>query len=143
MNDPAPMQSRQRVEDCVCHDDRLVDRQRPALEARGDCLALQQFHHQKRLAAILIELIERADVGVAHASGRARLAAEALERNGIGDDLRTNDLDRHVTIQPIVMRRIDHAHAALAERASDAIPANSLRHDPLILQGASGQEREP
>ena len=97
-------------------------------------LAVEQLHHEKRLAVGLVELVERTDVRVADARGGARLAAEALARAFVGDGLRTHDLDGDGPIQPVVVRGVHDAHAALADHPRDAIASDVRRQHDGSLQ---------
>ena len=54
-----------------------------------------------------------------------------------GDVRRADQLDRDVALQPLVEREHDHAHAALAERADDAIRVVDQRCRPAGLPRAA------
>ena len=49
--------------------------------------------------------------------GRARLALETLPPLRIGRELRRQDLDRDVALQPLVSRPVDLSHASRSEGA--------------------------
>ena len=87
-----------------------------AIEARRQRFAVEQLHDEKRLPVIFVELVERTDVRMADARGGARLAPEALARAFVRQRVRPHDLDRDRAIEPIVVRGIHDAHAALPEQ---------------------------
>ena len=70
---------------------RLLNRQRPARQPRGQRLALEQFHHQERHVDAVdrrrADVVQRADVRMVQAGDAARLALEPLARVGIGGGL--------------------------------------------------------
>ena len=59
---------------------RLGHAQRPAPQALGQRLALQQLHGDEQLAAVLADLVELADVRMVDAGRGPGLAPEALAR---------------------------------------------------------------
>ena len=52
---------------------------------------------------------------------RARLALQASPGLGFGQEVRMQNLDRHLTTQLLVVGAVDHGHAALADLLNNAI----------------------
>ena len=102
----------------------LRERERPALEAARQRLALEQLHRDEEVARVLADVVDLADVRVLDARGGARLAPEALARRvvGLGDRL-----DGDAAAQALVFRREHDAHAALSEPVQDPVAAQPLR----------------
>ncbi len=62
VHDPGAMRRRERVRDLDAVFERLRHAQRATLEPRGERLALEQLHHQERVAFVLADVVERTDV---------------------------------------------------------------------------------
>jgi hypothetical protein len=95
-------------------------------------LSAQQLHHQVGPAALLPNVINRADIGVVQHAGGLRLAQKPPLRQGTGCRWRTaahrrrrataakrlrqvalrDKLDRNLAAQPRILRPVDVAHAA-------------------------------
>ena len=56
-----------------------LDRQRFSLDAVLEGIALHQFHGDEGLAALLVDIVDGADVGMIQRRGGPGLALEALE----------------------------------------------------------------
>ena len=104
--------------------------QRPLDHEVGQGVALEQLHRDEELALVLADLVDLADVGMADAGGRPRLAPEPLARALVARHRRQH-LHRHRTPEPFVVRRIHHAHAALAQLAGDRIVPQPAR-EPVL-----------
>ncbi len=90
--------------------------------------ALDQFHHDKGLAAGLADVVDRDDVGVVeHGSGPglAQQAATPLRRR-----LRDGQhLDSHIPSQQRIVGAVDTAHATLAKFGIQAVAIVEQRTD--------------
>ena len=106
--------------------DGLGRRQRPLVQAVRQRLAVEQLHREKRLAFVLADLEELADVRVADGRGRACLAKQPVPHLRIRR--RKDGLDGDRALQALVQRFVDDAHAASADQADDAIVPDSVRH---------------
>jgi hypothetical protein len=86
-------------------------------------LAADEFHRQPTAAlgavAQFAQVMHRRDGGVRQAGRDLRLGHEAL-----GVAARQQNLDRHLTIELQVKRRIHDPHAALGNDAGDDVPRN-------------------
>ena len=98
--------------------ERLAGRQGPAVQARRERLAGQELHDDERLAVVLSDLVDRAQVRVAHPRRRARLAQEAPPRRVVRA---LQHLQRDLAPQLLVLGEVHPAHAALADEADDAV----------------------
>jgi len=101
----------------------VVEREHPlAREARFERLAFEQRHHEKGLAALVVADVDDIhDSLVSQRGERARFEQEsadgALVRSAIG----AQPLEREAPSEQLVTNTVDHAHAALAEQAFDAV----------------------
>ena len=76
----------------------------------------------KGLPVVLVDVVDRADVGVLERGGRAGLALEPLERLRVARQLLGQELQRDAAAELQVLGLVDDAHAAAAE----------LREDPVV-----------
>ena len=107
--------------------DRLFGGQRPALQPRRQGLAGEQLHDDVGLGVVLADLVDRAEVRVAHPGGGPRLAQEAAARRVVGA---LQDLERDVPAERLVLGEVHSAHAALADDP----------HDPVASEALSGRQ---
>ena len=116
------------------------------------------LHDQEIAPLVLIEVVDRGDVGVIEARERLRLAPEARARRFVGDAAVGQDLDGDTPIQPQVAGKVDDAHAPGAEAAHHLEVAELLAdhdvqsrtgkslaqfHHRCVLSTSFGQELDP
>ena len=77
--------------------------------------------------AVLAELVDAADVPMADLARELDLGAEAARHVAGARDLGAQDLEGHDLVELAVVRLVDHAHAALAERLEDLVAAGEER----------------
>ncbi len=73
----------------------------------------------------LVDLIDRADVGVVEGRGGPCLAHEALSRLRVPRQLRRQKLERHRALQPKVLGPVDLTHS----------PATETLQEPVVAEG--------
>ncbi len=66
---------------------------------------------------------------------RPCLALETSEAIGVLSHSHMEHLDRHISIQPLVMRPIHHAHPACADLLDDAVVPESAADDVSPASG--------
>ena len=122
MDDPLLVQRPERAE----HRERdlpgLPRRQRAACQTCAQRLAVEQLHREEQVVAVRVDFVELADVRVTDARGGTRLAPQPLPFLSIAA-VRAQALDGDGAVETLVVRGIDHAHAAFAKLTDDAIPA--------------------
>ena len=117
MHHSLSMRAVQRLGDLSAVAQNLVDRQRTAAQTIGQRLAIEQLHDQ----IVLADVIERADVRMIELRDRLRFALESqLEVRAVGQ-LRRQNLDCHLTIEPCVASAVHVAHPARADRREDLV----------------------
>ena len=124
--------------DLLGDSDRLVDRNRPALQSLREVLALDQLHDQDvRLRSVrerhALEAVEVGDVGVVEGGQDLGLALEPGEPIGIGGEGLGEELERDLAAQGRVGGAVDLTHA----------PGPEGRGDLVVRQGLSDQDRLP
>ena len=75
---------------------------------------------------MLVDVVDRADVGVVERGGGLRLAPEALERDRVVEVLRGQELQRDQPVEARVLRLVHDSHAAAAELLEDAVVGDRL-----------------
>ena len=152
VDDAPPVGGVERLGDVSGDAQRLVQRQRPPLEAPGERLPVEAFHDEEvdrrirlvgcRRAArrpLAADVVQRADVGVAEGPHGARLALEALAQGGVGGHVGRQDLDGDGTIQARVRRPVHLAHAAGAEGVDYLVRPEPNTWSQCHVQGAPGR----
>ena len=124
MHDAAAVRVGERPRDLAQHARRVGGRQRAArAESLAERLALHVAHDEEDEAARLADAMDRDDVRMREAGGRARLAQEPLARLGGAREVRRQHLDGDVAVELHVAREVDDAHAAAAELALEGVLA--------------------
>ena len=91
---------------------------------QGD--SVQELHHDERLAFMLADLVNGADVGMVQGRGSASLAAKAFQRLRILRDFFGQEFQRDEAAELRVFGLVNHAHAPAAEFLDDAVVRDSL-----------------
>ena len=125
MRDALAVRLVERVGDLDRDLQRLVERQRPFLEARGQRLALEMRHDEVVRAIDAADVVDAADVGMVQGRDGASLALEAGPQIGIASDLTRQDLDRDCPIEARVAGFVDLTHAAQPDLGSDFVRAEA------------------
>ena len=99
----------------------LLGRKRALRQAVGQGLALEILHDEVVDTCFAPDVVERADVRMRELRDGARLAIEALPELGVLGELRRQHLDGDDAVQARVLRAIDLAHAAGADRRLDLV----------------------
>ena len=95
-------------------------------EAVAQGFAFEQLHGDERLPVVLVDVVDRTDVGVLERGGGAGLALEPLEGLRIADQILGQELQRDAAAELQVLGLVDDAHAAAAELREDAVVRNGL-----------------
>ncbi len=121
---PVLVRGRQRVGRLTEHLGRPVRGQRPlGAQVAREVGAVDVLHHQVLLVAVLDEVVDGHDVGVAQTGGQPRLALGALgPLAGVGvlAGHRAQTLDRHGAPEHLVAAEPDGAHSAAPDLPLEA-----------------------
>ena len=102
--------------------ERFVERQTSASDPLLQRLAFVERHRDEQLSiAGLADSVNRADVGVIERRRRASFRDESRLRPRIDTQRGRQELERHVTSEPLVARFVDDAHAAGPDRLLDDV----------------------
>ena len=123
MDDALAMRLVERVGNLGGDRQRLVERQRPSFQPRGQRLALEMRHDQVVRAIDAADVVDAADVRMVQRGDRPRLALEAGPRIGVAGDFTREDFDGNRAIETSIPGFVDLAHAAGAEHSLDLIRA--------------------
>ena len=123
MHDSLLVRGAERAGDLAREVQSLGDGERCRAEPEIQGLALDELEHEKPHAVLLVETVDRGDVGMVDRRQRPSLPRETgqvlgVPRQGVGEDL-----DRHLAFELAVPRPIDLAHPARAERRDDLVGA--------------------
>ena len=88
--------------------------------------ALEILHGDKRLAVLLANVVNGADVGMVQRRSRLRLALKAAERLGIPGHFIGQKLERDKAVQARVFGFVNHTHPAAAQLVDNAVMRNGL-----------------
>ncbi len=121
MHDARAVRSVEGVRDLRAELDDVGQRQRPLRDARGERLAVYQFHHQEIGVAFTADIEERADMGMVERRNRLRLALEARADLGMLRKMAGQHLHGDVAAKARIARAIHFAHAARAEGFRDFV----------------------
>ena len=105
---------------------RLAGRERAALEAVAQGLALEPLHGDEELTLVFSHLVDLADVGVVHRRRGPGFPPEALDR-GVVVAAGPDHLDGQGAVESLVEGREDDAHAPLAQLLEDPVGADAAR----------------
>jgi hypothetical protein len=98
---------------------------------RGQRLAAEQLHREVVGAVVLVEVEDRAHVGVMDLRGDARLVEEHLDEALVACELRADALERDVAMHAGAaarLREIDRRHAAAADLDAQPVRTECVAH---------------
>ena len=123
MRHSGAMRAVERVGDLRGQLERLIERQRALLDARGQRLALHVLHHHVTGAVLVADVVEHADVRMIQRSNGAGFAFEAGAQILALGDVFGQDLDGDGAVEPGVAGFVHLAHASGADRGEDLVGA--------------------
>jgi len=86
----------------------------------------QKFHGDERMAVLLADVMNGANVGVIQRGRSLRFALKARQCVRIARNFRREKLERHETVQACVLGLVNHTHSATSELLQNAIMGDSL-----------------
>ena len=99
---------------------------------------IQILHHEEGFAALLADVVDRADVWMVQCRRGFRLATKPLQRLPILRQIFREKFQRDEASEPGVLGLVDDTHAAAAEFLDDPVV-----RDGLIQQGSPRTRGEP
>ena len=114
----------------ICHLDahvqNLVSFERIAANQLLQAFAFQLLHDDEGVPVVVLDVVNRADVGMIQLGGRSSLALESLQGLGIPYQVIRNKLEGNAAPEARIFGLVDHSHAPTAEFSQDAIVRNRL-----------------
>ena len=102
-------------------------RQRPPVEAVAERLApVARHRHEGPPVVGLADLVDGADVRMVDAGRGPRFGEEPLAGLRVGATVVGQHLEGHLAVEPLVLRPVHDAHAALSQRAEHAVTADGV-----------------
>ena len=102
-------------------------------------LAIQKLHGDERLAVVLADLVDRADVRMVQRRRGTRFAPEAFQRLRVAGHFLGQELQGHEAAKVGVLGLVDHTHPAAAELLDDAVMRDGLAdHEDQRPESSSG-----
>jgi hypothetical protein len=123
MHDARPVRAVEGVGDLDAETEHVVDRERPALNAIRERLALDQLHDEVEIVPLAPDVVDDADVRMVERGNEPRLALEARADLGRACQIARQDLDRDLAAEAAVAGAIDLAHASGADGREDLVGA--------------------
>jgi hypothetical protein len=118
--DDAPVVCKlQRVAQWRHDSQRLLRREFPRAQKLAQVHTVHEFHEQVIKSAGLSEVINGDDVRMVQRGEGLRLARKTFGKLRVAHAFRRQKFQRHKTIQGLLPRLIDHAHAAASETFKD------------------------
>jgi hypothetical protein len=105
--------------------ERLSDRKRPRLQARGERLSFDELQDEELGSVRFFQPIDRSDVRMIERSEEARFALKARDPLRIVAEPVGDNLDRDVAAQPGIAGAIDLSHPAGPDGRVDLIQADA------------------
>jgi len=94
---------------------------------------VQKLHGDERVAVLIVDFVDRANVGMVQRGSSLRLALEAGQSLSVFSDLVRQELQGHEAMQFYVFSLVDHAHPATAELFDNAVVRNGLADHGLAI----------
>ena len=88
--------------------------------------AVQKLHDDERMAVLLPDLVDRADIGMVQRRGRLRLPLEAGQGLGVFGDVIGQELQGDKAVEGYVLGLVDHTHPAATQLLDDAVVRDGL-----------------
>src|SRR5580692_2221664 len=95
--------------------------------------AVKKFHGDEGFSVLLANIMNRANVGMVQRGRRLSFALKSGESQRVAGDVFGQELQGDKTMQPNILRFVDHAHAAAAESLNDAVVRDGLAEHERVL----------
>src|SRR5713226_91452 len=100
--------------------------QRPSRNLMLQCQPVQKLHGDERLAVLLVDLVNRADVGMVESRCGLRFPLKTGQSLRVFGYFVGQKLQGHKAVELDVLSLVDHAHAAASEFLDDAVVRDGL-----------------
>src|SRR5271157_3649167 len=133
MDDARLMRGVQRLGDVNSQRQQQFRFQRTAADAMPQRHSIEEFHRNERPAALLVNVVDGADVGMVQRRGGASFAPEALQRLPVVSQIVGKELEGDEAAKTGVLGLIHHTHPAATELLDDAVVRDGCAdHETLV-----------
>ena len=136
MDDPLRVRGLERVGDLDGEVKQFVRLERLARNAMLQGLSLQQLHRDEGLAFVLVDVVNRADVGMVERGRRLRFPLESFQSLPVPGEFCRQKLQGHSALQLAVLGLVHYPHAPAAQLLQDAVVGNRPAQPLLIALDA-------
>ena len=121
VNDALGMRRFEPFGDLDAQFEQQIERKRLAVDAVLERFAFEALHREERLAFVLADFVDGANVGVIEGRSGARFALESLQRLVVLRQFLGQEFQRDEAAELDVFRLVHHTHPAAAEFFNDLI----------------------
>ncbi|QKK06682.1 MAG: hypothetical protein HND58_10675 [Planctomycetota bacterium] len=121
--------------------DRLINRQRPAVEAIRERLAIHELEDEVLCAVLFLDTVDPGHVWMVQARHGLGLALEACKPDGVLGQVFRKGLYRDVSIQTRITGEVHHTHPAPAHLTKHLIRADGLAHGGIVASRGNTPRR--
>ena len=126
MNDSFRVRRVQRVCDLNSEQKQRLQFKRAVADQVLQSLAIQELHGDERLAALLADVVNRADVGMVESRRGLRFTLKTGKSLGVFGDFIGQEFQGDKSVQPGVLGLVNHTHPSAAQFLDDAVVRNGL-----------------
>ena len=124
MNDAFSVRRVQRIGNFDSQIEQQLHIERPARNPMLQRDAFQKFHRDERVAVLLADFVDGADVGMVQRGSGAGLAAETLQSLRIARNIFRQEFQSNEAAEFGIFRFVNNAHAPAAQFFQDAVMSN-------------------
>ena len=123
----------------------FLQRQETAFNLGVEALALDEFHDEEGLAALLADFMDGANVGMTEPGGGLCFSVETLAGLFVFEQMRRQELESNRAFKLGVLGLVDDTHAALADLGGDAVVGDRLADHagPVRHEDCTAKADEP
>ena len=129
MNNALGMKRLQRLRHLHRDVQQFFELQRFPVDSLLQAFPFQLLHHNEGMSAVVLYVMNGANVRMVQARRGPRLPLKAVKRFAIAKQIVRNELQRNVTAQAHVFRFVNNAHTTAANLPQNAIVGDSLADD--------------
>ena len=133
MNDALCMRGVERIGDFDGQCENLVYFQRTAGDAMLQRHAIEKFHGNEGFAVLVVNFVDRADIGMIQRGGRLGFALKAAKGLRVFSDVIGQELEGNKAVKLHILGFVDNPHAAATELLQDAVVRNGFANHGIAL----------
>ena len=107
----------------------VVDFQWLATDQMFQCLAFQQFHHDKRPVFVLTNIMNRTNIRMVQRGSGPRFSLESFQGLCVGGRIFRQKFQRDASVEPRIFGTVNYSHATATQLFLNSIMRNCLSGD--------------